>query len=211
MSLAAAEISAPPNDLTRPVARPRTSAWQLFKDVLDHGGPGYLQFAITNICNADCAFCGFARSQFDPKQRHSVTLQDAKDVVDIARRNHIGYLLFVGGEPMVRRIVDRFYDIMDSAPEAASIRALHARDLTAVRERLFEFLSGWLGGPPLYFQRPDHKCIMSAHRPFPIGAAERDAWMMCMRRALADCGLPADYREVLEQAFQRMAEAFRNR
>ena len=117
----------------------------------------------------------------------------------------------VGGEPMVRRIVDRFYDIMDSAPEAAGIRALHARDLTAVRERLFEFLSGWLGGPPLYFQRPDHKCIMSAHRPFPIGAAERDAWMMCMRRALEDSGLPADYRGVLEEAFQRMAEAFRNR
>jgi hemoglobin len=117
----------------------------------------------------------------------------------------------VGGEPMVRRIADRFYDIMDSTPEAAGIRALHGPDLTAVRQRLFEFLSGWLGGPPLYFQRPDHKCIMSAHRPFPIGTAERDAWMMCMRRALEESGLPADYRGVLEEAFQRMAEAFRNR
>jgi MoaA/NifB/PqqE/SkfB family radical SAM enzyme len=75
----------------------------LFKDVLNHGGPGYLQFAITNICNADCGFCGFARSQFDPKARRSVTLQEAKDVIDIAKRNHIGYLLFVGGEPMVHR------------------------------------------------------------------------------------------------------------
>ncbi|NDB75478.1 MAG: radical SAM protein, partial [Verrucomicrobia bacterium] len=45
-----------------PVQRPRESKWQLFKDVLNHGGPGYLQFAITNICNADCGFCGFARS-----------------------------------------------------------------------------------------------------------------------------------------------------
>jgi len=117
----------------------------------------------------------------------------------------------VGGEAVVRRIADRFYDIMDSAPEAAGIRAMHARDLTAVRERLFEFLSGWLGGPPLYFQRPDHKCIMSAHRPYAIGAAERDAWMMCMRRALEDAGLPADIRGVLEEAFQRLAEAFRNR
>ncbi len=117
----------------------------------------------------------------------------------------------IGGEVVVRRIANRFYDIMDSAPEAASIRALHGHDLTAVRERLFEFLSGWLGGPPLYFQRPGHKCIMSAHRPFAIGAAERDAWMMCMRRALEEAGLPGDYRSVLEEAFQRMAEAFRNR
>jgi MoaA/NifB/PqqE/SkfB family radical SAM enzyme len=75
----------------------------LIGDVLNHGGPGYLQFAITNVCNADCGFCGFARSKFDPKARRSVTLQEAKDVIDIAKRNHIGYLLFVGGEPMVHR------------------------------------------------------------------------------------------------------------
>jgi MoaA/NifB/PqqE/SkfB family radical SAM enzyme len=85
------------------VVRPHKSAWQLFREVLDHGGPGYLQFAITNLCNADCGFCGFARSKFDPKARRSVTLAEARDVVDIAVRNHIGYLLFVGGEPMVHR------------------------------------------------------------------------------------------------------------
>ena len=117
----------------------------------------------------------------------------------------------IGGEAAVRRIVNRFYDIMDSAPEAAGIRALHGTDLAAVRERLFEFLTAWLGGPRLYFQRPASNCIMSAHRPYAIGAAERDAWMMCMRRALEDVGLPADYRAVLQEAFQRMAEAFRNR
>ncbi|PAW73948.1 MAG: radical SAM protein, partial [Pedosphaera sp. Tous-C6FEB] len=100
---AAAPTRPPAADFSKPVARPQTSGWQLFKDVLNHGGPGYLQFAITNICNADCGFCGFARSQFDPKKRHSVTLQEAKDVVDIAKRNHIGYLLFVGGEPMAHR------------------------------------------------------------------------------------------------------------
>jgi MoaA/NifB/PqqE/SkfB family radical SAM enzyme len=90
-------------DFSQPVTRPKKGAWQLFKEVLDHGGPGYLQFAITNICNADCDFCGFARSKFDPKARRSVTLDEAKRVIDIAVKNHIGYLLFVGGEPMVHR------------------------------------------------------------------------------------------------------------
>jgi MoaA/NifB/PqqE/SkfB family radical SAM enzyme len=75
----------------------------LLRDVLAHGGPGYLQFAITNICNAKCDFCGFAVDRFDPKQRRSVTLQEARDVIYIALRNHIGYLLFVGGEPLVHR------------------------------------------------------------------------------------------------------------
>ena len=90
-------------DVTQPVPPPTPSGWSLLKDVLAHGGPAYLQFAITNVCNADCGFCGFARSQFDPKKRRSVTLGEALDVIDIARRNHVGYLLFVGGEPLVHR------------------------------------------------------------------------------------------------------------
>jgi MoaA/NifB/PqqE/SkfB family radical SAM enzyme len=90
-------------DFSRPVRRPETSRLKLFREVLQHGGPGYLQFAITNICNAKCDFCGFAVDRFDPKQRRSVTLQEARDVIDICVRNHIGYLLFVGGEPLVHR------------------------------------------------------------------------------------------------------------
>ena len=92
----------PPDDMPS-VARPQAGALKLFRDVLDHGGPGYLQFAITNICNAKCDFCGFAVDRFDPKQRRSVTLSEARDVIDICVKNHIGYLLFVGGEPLVHR------------------------------------------------------------------------------------------------------------
>ena len=90
-------------DFSQPAIRPKKGLFRLLGEVLDHGGPGYLQFAITNICNADCGFCGFARSQFDPKARRSVTLPEARDVIDISVRNHIGYLLFVGGEPLVHR------------------------------------------------------------------------------------------------------------
>jgi len=87
--------------LSQPVVRPAKSSIQLLREIFNHGGPGYLQFAITNVCNADCGFCGFARSKLDPKTRRSVTLPEARDVIDIALKNHIGYLLFVGGEPMV--------------------------------------------------------------------------------------------------------------
>ncbi|HSU55086.1 MAG TPA: radical SAM protein [Candidatus Dormibacteraeota bacterium] len=87
----------------RPVKRPASSIFSLIGEVLDHGGPGYLQFAITNICNAKCDFCGFAVDRFEPKNRRSVTLEEAKNVIDICVRNHIGYLLFVGGEPLVHK------------------------------------------------------------------------------------------------------------
>ena len=86
-----------------PVKRPKTGMFKLIGEVLSHGGPGYLQFAITNICNAKCDFCGFAVDRFDPKKRRSVTLKEAKDVIDISVKNHIGYLLFVGGEPLVHK------------------------------------------------------------------------------------------------------------
>ena len=99
----AAETTKPAVDFSQPVVRPKKSVFKLLGDVLEHGGPGYLQFAITNICNAKCDFCGFAVDRFDPRQRRSVTLQEAKDVIDIAVKNHIGYLLFVGGEPLVHK------------------------------------------------------------------------------------------------------------
>lgn len=95
---------APPAvELSQPVVKPHTGTFQMIRDVLDHAGPGYLQFAITNICNAKCDFCGFAADRFDPKLFQSVTLKQAKDVIDICVRNHIGYLLFVGGEPLVHK------------------------------------------------------------------------------------------------------------
>jgi MoaA/NifB/PqqE/SkfB family radical SAM enzyme len=94
--LADAEFSAP-------VVKPKKSIWRLLGDVLDHGGPGFLQFAITNICNARCDFCGFAVDKFDPSRRRSVSWEEARDVIDIAVSNHIGYLLFVGGEPLAHR------------------------------------------------------------------------------------------------------------
>ena len=117
----------------------------------------------------------------------------------------------MGGAAMVRQVVDRFYDIMDTDPAAAGIRSMHAKDLGPMRQLLFEFLSGWLGGPSLYFQHPGHRCIGSAHSKFAIGEAERDIWMTCMRRAMQECGVSAEVRDLLDKPLLRMAEAFRNR
>lgn len=117
----------------------------------------------------------------------------------------------IGGEAVVRRLANRFYEIMDTNPAARHIRAMHGEDLEPIKQLLFEFLSGWLGGPMLYFDRPQRRCIMSAHRPFAIGDVERDEWMACMRIAMDECRLPLDMRALLDQAFLRMANAFRSR
>ena len=117
----------------------------------------------------------------------------------------------VGGAEGVRRLAIRFYEIMNEEPAAAGIRAMHGRNLGPIKERLFEFLSAWLGGPRDYFERPDRPCIRGAHRPFAIGPAERDQWLMCMHRALAETGVHEEVRRALEQPFFRMADMLRSR
>ncbi len=88
-----------------------------------------------------------------------------------------------GGEK-IRQLVETFYDVMDSDPKVAGLRALHATDLTEAREKLFMFLTGWSGGPQLYIERYGHPRLRARHIPFSIGESERDQWMYCMISAM---------------------------
>jgi MoaA/NifB/PqqE/SkfB family radical SAM enzyme len=101
-------IRGPSATTDRPAPRPAPQdSWlKLTRAVLDHGGPGYVQFAITNLCNARCDFCNFAVHRLPSDQRHSVTLDEARRALDVLSRNHIGYVLFVGGEPLVHPDLD---------------------------------------------------------------------------------------------------------
>lgn len=114
------------------------------------------------------------------------------------------------GEDTVRALVERFYDVMDEAPEAAEVRAMHPEDLASSREKLTLFLIGWTGGPPVYVERHGHPRLRARHLPFAIGVAARDQWMMCMERALAEVVADPLARESLAGAFRRMADHMRN-
>ena len=117
----------------------------------------------------------------------------------------------IGEAEGTRRITDAFYDIVEHDPAYARLRALHPADLTDTRQALFEFLSGWLGGPPLYHDNPKRGCIMSAHAGVAIDADLREMWVRAMRQALVDAGLTAEMRAFLDAPFARIAEAMRNR
>ena len=117
----------------------------------------------------------------------------------------------LGGEAAVRRLIDRFYDLMDEAPEYYVIRKLHPQDLAGSREKLFMFLSGWLGGPPLYVEKHGHPMLRARHLPFAIGTAERDAWIACMKQAMEDCEVEPGLRSFLLQSLSGTADWMRNR
>jgi len=114
-----------------------------------------------------------------------------------------------GGIEGLRRLVDDFYRMMDTLPEAAVIRAMHPDDLTAAADKLHRFLCGWLGGPKLYREKYGSIHIPSAHTHLAIGAAERDAWLLCMERALALQDYPQDFRDYLLRELFRPAEGCR--
>jgi len=116
----------------------------------------------------------------------------------------------LGAESGVRELVKRFYDYMDSETEAAEVRRMHAKSLRAAREKLFLFLSGWLGGPDLYVEKYGHPMLRRRHLPFAIGVRERDQWMHCMRKALDDMPIEEPLRNKLEQAFMATADHMRN-
>ncbi|MEX2570022.1 MAG: group II truncated hemoglobin [Gemmatimonadota bacterium] len=116
----------------------------------------------------------------------------------------------IGGEAGVRRLVGRFYDLMDSAPEAATIRALHAKSLKSSREKLFLFLTGWLGGPQAYVERFGHPRLRMRHFPFAIGERERDEWLWCMDRAVADDEIPKELQAFLRSRLHGLADHMRN-
>ena len=117
----------------------------------------------------------------------------------------------VGGDSRVRELVDRFYDLMELEPEFQLLRRVHGSSLESAREKLYLFLSGWLGGPPLYMERYGHPMLRARHLPFAIGTEERDQWMACMVRAMEEVELPAELREGLAQAFFKTADWMRNR
>ena len=116
----------------------------------------------------------------------------------------------LGGEKAVRELVDRFYDLMDSRDDVKELRHLHAPDLSDARDKLFMFLSGWLGGPPLYIEKYGHPRLRQRHMPFKIGELERDQWMSCMDQAMQDVGIEDTLRKELYAAFYKTADFMRN-
>ena len=116
----------------------------------------------------------------------------------------------LGGQETMRAIVNRFYDLMESDPAYAELRAMHARDLAPMRESLAGFLTGWAGGPRDWFERNPGKCMMSAHAQFAITPAVAAQWADAMRRAIADVApanapVAARIGDVLKQMTEQMA------
>lgn len=117
----------------------------------------------------------------------------------------------IGGDKAVRHLCQTFYQIMSETSQTQLIRAMHPEDITISEDKLYLFLSGWLGGPPLYTDKYGHPRIRGRHLPFPIGIEERDQWLYCMAQALKTLDLDQVFAEQLMSSFVQTADFMRNK
>jgi hemoglobin len=111
----------------------------------------------------------------------------------------------LGGEAGVQQLVHRFYELMDQLPEAYTVRQMHPESLAGSAQSLFEFLSGWFGGPALYAAKKGHPRLRMRHAPYAVGPKVRDEWMLCMTQALTEQVADTVFRDTLITTFAQMA------
>jgi hemoglobin len=117
----------------------------------------------------------------------------------------------IGGELTIRALTGRFYELMDTLPEAAHCRAVHPPSLDGSREKLYEYLTGYLGGPPLYTDKRGHPRLRSRHFDAAIGPAERDEWLLCFKRAMEETIPNQKLRTVIWEPVERLAHHMQNK
>ena len=116
----------------------------------------------------------------------------------------------LGGEAGLKQLTRRFYEIMDELPETYALRKIHPEDLSGSAEKLFEFLSGWMGGPQLFIEKYGHPMLRRRHLPFHIDSSARDQWMLSMKLALEDTVADVPLRCELYDALHKVADHMRN-
>lgn len=116
----------------------------------------------------------------------------------------------IGGEEKLWQLVQSFYGHMDKLKEAREVREMHKEDLESARQKLFMFLSGWMGGPSLYIEKYGHPRMRMRHMPFAIDESARDQWMLCMQHALDETVEDEELKKELTQAFFGIADFMRN-
>lgn len=116
----------------------------------------------------------------------------------------------LGGEEVLRKLTQRFYEIMDTSEDFKELRAMHPGNIQSSEEKLFLFLSGWLGGPNLFMEKYGHPRLRARHMPFKIDKAMRDQWVLCMVQAFDDLKIGEPLRSELLHSLLKLADHMRN-
>ncbi len=114
------------------------------------------------------------------------------------------------GQQGVKALAEAFYEAMDELPQAAEVRAMHAENLDSIKRMLTAYLTGWMGGPPVYQAMKGTVCLTGPHEPYAIGPKERDLWLLCMDEALTRTNASEELKAMLSKPLFQIADTVRN-
>ena len=115
------------------------------------------------------------------------------------------------GAEGIKQLAHTFYDVMNELPQAEDIRQMHNKNLDEIKDKLADYLTGWMGGPPLYHAKHGTVCLTDPHEPYAIGPDERDQWLLCFNEALERIGASDEVKEMLREPIYRIAATVQNR
>ena len=114
-----------------------------------------------------------------------------------------------GGTEGIYKLVNCFFDYMETTAEAKTILEMHPDDLSISRDKLYRFLCGWLGGPKLFRDKYGPISIPKVHGHLDIHEAEKNAWLNCMYKAIDDQDYSEDFKLYLKEQIAIPAEKVR--
>ena len=160
--------------------------------------------AVLSVTRMDCFAVKLLAMTALTRKRLSTTMSNENPITQTTPFEQIG------GAARIQELVTRFYDLMEIEEKYADLRATHHENLVMTREKLFDFLNGWLGGPQLYVEKYGHPRLKARHMPFKIGVTERDQWVACMAQAMREIGVEETLFQKLLLSFYGTAEWMRN-
>jgi len=131
----------------------------------------------------------------------------------------------LGGEEIVRELSNAFFNAMDQLPEMQRLRAMHGKELCEIKQKMYEYLTGWLGGANLYFEkygtnisdkplRPYSVAglvyLHKAHQNHHITTIERDQWIRCMDYALDMIQASQEIKKLIMTEIVQLADLIKN-
>ena len=137
-------------------------------------------------------------------------LSDEKKLLFTSYREGDRQYQLAGGQEGCFKLANDFYDIMEELSEAKHILSLHPNNLEESRDKLARFLCFYMNGPLLYQQKYGNIQLGAAHAHIPIGSKERDAWLLCMSKALEKQDWDENFKEFLLIRFHTPAHRIQN-
>ncbi len=130
-----------------------------------------------------------------------------------SNNSHQSLYDLIGGEEGILKLVNVFYDIVETNPEGHKLHLLHLRGNGIAHSRVeqFNFLSGFLGGPKLYVEKHGHSNVRSMHEHVEINSEAKEIWLKCMSMAIDNIGIAPTIKDKLMSNFTAIAERLVNR